>query len=213
MYNAFAFKKAAISGYLVAFSVEVSETMKAVLIQLYDPIRSIKSQPYQFIVWWLVANVLGLAGIWLPLIILYFSERPVYVAFQNIVNAGSLASFCVVILAEGVASNLVARKTGSSVTAVGIRALFSIIAFTLALIPVGVLIAQHVSTDGPNVSISFQVSFTVLIILLASYLYCFRFPAWGERDVDYIRNKEDKDVRDLAEKAESQKMDDAGVKL
>lgn len=187
--------------------------MKAVLVQLYDPIRSIRNQPYQFVVWWLVANVVGLAGIWLPLVILYFSERPVYAAFQNIVNAGSLASFSVVILAEGVASNLVARKTGSSITAVGIRALFSIIAFTLALIPVGVLIAQHVSSDGANVSIRFQVSFTVLIILLASYLYCFRFPAWGEQDVDYIRNKEDKDVRELAEEAESKKTDAAGVKL
>jgi len=187
--------------------------MKAVMIQLCDPFKSIKEQPYQFAVWWLVANVLGLAGIWLPLLILYFSKKPVYTTFQNIVNAGSLASFCVVVLAEGVASNLVARKKGSSITAIGIRALFSIIAFIFVLIPVGVMIAQHVSDEGSNVSIRFQLFLTAIAIVLSSYLYCFRFPAWGEKDVDSIRDQEDNEVRELTEKAEIQKADDEGVKL
>ena len=187
--------------------------MRAILLQLSDPIRSIKEQPYQFAVWWLVANVLGLAGIWLPLLILFYSKKPVFVTFQSMVNAGSLASFCVVVLAEGIASNLMARKKGSSKTAIGIRGLFSIIALIFVLIPVGVMIAQHVSADGSNVSISFQICLTTLAILLSSYLYCFRFPAWGEKDVDYIRDKEDKDIKELTEQAESQKVDDSGVKL
>lgn len=187
--------------------------MKPFLVHLCDPIRSIKEEPYQFAVWWLVAIVIGLAGVWLPLLILYFSQRPVYATFQNIVNAGSLASFCVVILSEGVASNLVARKTGSSITAIGIRALFSILGFILALIGIGVIIAQNLSHNKSNVSIGFQLVLTALVILLASYLYCFRFPAWGERDVDSVRDREDREVRDLTERAEFQKTDDAGVKL
>lgn len=86
--------------------------MKALALKLYEPLKAIKDQPWHFAVWWLVANVLGLAGIWLPLLILYFSKGPVCLTFQNIIRTGSLATFCVVILADGIASNLGARKTG-----------------------------------------------------------------------------------------------------
>lgn len=190
--------------------------MKAFLVHLSEPLKSIKCQPYHFVVWWLVANVLGLAGIWLPLMILYFSDRPVstvYIVLEKIINAGALSSFCVVILAEGITSNLVARKTESSTTAVGIRALFTIIALILIFIPVSIMISQHVSETYSQVSINFQIIVAGIAILLASYLYCFRFPAWGEKDVDSIRDEEDNEIRELTEKAEFQNQDDTGMKL
>jgi hypothetical protein len=187
--------------------------MKVLLLQLYEPVKSIRERPYHFVVWWLVAIVFGLAGMWLPLLILYYSNRPVCATFHSMVNAGGLASFCVVILAEGIACNLVARKSGSSATAVGIRALFCIVAFMLTLIPVGIMTAQHVGGDGADVSVGFQVGIAGLAILLASYMYCFRFPAWGEKDVEAVRDEEDALIGQLGEEAELQKGDDAGVIL
>jgi hypothetical protein len=187
--------------------------MKALALQLYAPLESIKEQPWQFAVWWLVANIIGLTGVWLPLLMLYWSDRPVQIAFQNIVYAGSLASFCIVILADGIASNLVARKTGSSQTAVGVRAFLSIIAIILVLITVGIMIAEHSGGKDNHVSISGQIIITVVAILLASYLYCFRFPVLGEKEVDSVREEEDTEVRKLANEAQIQNIDDKGVKL
>lgn len=192
--------------------VEVKKTMR-VLLLLYEPLKSIREQAGQFLIWWLVAIVVGLAGIWLPLLILHFSSGGVYITFQSILKAGSLASFCVVILAEGIASNLVARKTGSSETALGIRGVFSILAIILLLIVVSVMMTQHVGGEKQSVSVGFQVVLAMAAILMASYMYCFRFPAWGEKGVDAHREEENHEVQELEEKAEVQRFDEAGVRL
>jgi hypothetical protein len=202
------------------FFLEAVRTMRPtftilhkLLRQLSEPLKSIKYQPYHFVVWCLVAYVVGLAGLWLPLLILYRMDRPVYPVFENIVNAGYLASFCVVILAEGIATNLCAHKTGSSQIAVGIRGLFCILAFILAIIPVGIMVGEHVGQGDSHVAISFQVQITLIAILLGAYLYSFRYPSWGEKEVSFVKEEEDNDVLKLAEQAQKQLRDDKGVKL
>jgi hypothetical protein len=67
------------------------------------PLNSIKEQPYQFAVWWIVANVFGLAGFLLPIFLGWIRNKVMYEVFLASVRGGSLASFSVVLLAEGIA--------------------------------------------------------------------------------------------------------------
>ncbi|MCK4860047.1 MAG: hypothetical protein KAS87_05770 [Candidatus Omnitrophica bacterium] len=185
--------------------------MRYILKQLSEPLASIKQRPYHFAVWWLVANMLGLAGFWLPILLVYISGREISNVFINLMKAGSLASFSVIILADGIAALFATVGTGTNIKAAGIKGLFGIVALLLVLISVGILVIIHI--EGPNdISLGFQIFLTILAILIASYLYCFRFPDW-EKSVDDAKKKEDKEVDALGKKAQVQLADDHGVKL
>jgi hypothetical protein len=67
--------------------------MYTLIRQLLEPIRSIKEQPFHFAAWWLVANVIGLAGFWLPLLLLHGSGKLTYLVFQRLIKA-QIELFC-----------------------------------------------------------------------------------------------------------------------
>jgi hypothetical protein len=186
--------------------------MNSLTRDLFAPIKSIKDQPFHFAGWWLVANVIGLAGFWLPLLLLYCSGKPSTLVFERLIQAGALASFSVVILADGIAANLVTLGAGSNITALGIRALITIIAIIITVIQVGFIAAEHTLTANAHVFISFHLVFTGLAILCATYLYCFRFPSW-EKGVAEMKREEDQEVNDLAKEAQSKSADAKGVRL
>jgi hypothetical protein len=179
---------------------------------LYEPIKSIKDRPFHFVTWWLVANVIGLAGFWLPLLVLYCTGKPSDLIFERLIQAGTLASFSIVILADGIATSLVTFGAGSNVTALGIRAVITILAIIIAIIQVAFIAAEHTQTGGVHVFISFHLVFTGLAILCATYLYCFRFPSW-EKGLAEMSREEDQEVNNLAKEAESKSADAKGVKL
>ena len=85
--------------------------MKTLFKHLAEPLIIIKEQPYQFTVWWIVAMVFGLAGFWLPILGAVIYDEYNHQVLLNLVQAGSLAAFSVVILADGIASMFVAVKT------------------------------------------------------------------------------------------------------
>jgi hypothetical protein len=186
--------------------------MNTLIRQLLEPIRSIKDQPFHFAAWWLVANVIGLAGFWLPLLLLHGSGKPTYLVFERLINAGTLASFSVVIIADGIAATLVTSGAGSNLTALGMRALITIIAFLLALIQIGVITFEHTAMGDSHVFVSFHLILTSLAIVFATYLYCFRFPSW-EKSVAEMKREEDQEVSDLGKAAESKSVDAKGVRL
>ncbi len=180
--------------------------------QLCEPLNSIKEQPYQFAVWWVVANIFGLAGFLLPILLSWSRNKVTYEVYLASVRAGSLASFSVVLLAEGIAGALVARGAGTNLVAAGLRGLVSVLALLVAMIQVGFLVVQSVITDASMPSPAFQVFVTLVAILFASYLYCFRFASW-EKGVEVVREAEDQAVQDLAKSAQQVTADDDGVKL
>lgn len=186
--------------------------MRTLIRQLLEPIRSISDQPYHFATWWIVANVIGLAGFWLPLLLLRCSGKPTYLVFERLINAGALASFSMVILADGIAATLVTVGTGSNLTAVGIRALVTIIALIIALIQVGVVAFEHNVMADSHVFVSFHIVLTSLAIIFATYLYCFRFPSW-EKGVVEAKQEEEQEISDLVKEAGSKSADAKGVRL
>ena len=187
--------------------------MKEYLLQLNEPFSSIKSRPFHFVVWLIVAIVLGLAGFWLPpLLLAFFKDGNASIAIENYVYAGGLASFSIVILADGIASNLITVKAGSNLTAAGIRGIAGSIALILVFIQVGVLIIESVSNTENHISIYFHLFMTFLAIIISSYLYCFRFPDW-EKGVEKVREEEDKEVEDLGSSAKNKTADEEGIKL
>ncbi len=194
--------------------MEVLKPIKTFFKPISEPLNAIYARPYHFSVWWIVANVFGLAGFWLPLLILFMSGRSPYSSFQNFIQAGILASFSVVILTNGIAAAFTEVEAGSNPTAAGIRALICMVAFCLTIIQVGVLVAGHtLSSNIPDVSVPFQIFLTALAILIASYLYCFRFPSSWEPSVADVAEEEGRHVSDLGKTATSQDKDSKGVKL
>lgn len=186
--------------------------MKRFWKQLVGPLNSIWEQPYQFAVWWIVANVFGLAGFLLPIFLSWSRNKVTHEVFLASVRAGSLASFSVVLLAEGISGALVAQGAGTNLVAAGLRGLVSVLALLVAMIQVGFLVVESVITDGSTPSANSQVFVTLLAILFASYLYCFRFASW-EKDVEAVREADDQAVQDLTESAKQVTTDDKGVRL
>ncbi|MGH9796131.1 MAG: hypothetical protein ACRD5G_15290 [Candidatus Acidiferrales bacterium] len=186
--------------------------MKTFLKHLIEPLNSIRERPYQFIVWWMVANIVGLAGFLLPILLTWSRNKDTYAVFVSLIGAGSLASFSVVLLAEGIAGALVATGTGTNLIAAGLRGLVSVLALLVVLVQMMFLVAHAVITDGFPPSPLFQVLVTMLGILCATYLYCFRFASW-EKGVESVRKEDDQSVQQLAKSAQETTTDDKGVKL
>ena len=102
------------------------------LLTIVKPLEYIKEQPYQFIVWFLVAIILGLIGFWAPMLINKLLNQQIVI--NNIVKTGVLASFSIIILADGIVTTLVAKDSGKSNTTAGIRGFFGIIAVLLVVL-------------------------------------------------------------------------------
>lgn len=181
---------------------------------LAEPLRSISENPYEFVVWWTAANVFGLAGFWLPILLLWVQGQNVLAGFHGLVNGGVLSSFSVVLLIEGLASIWVVKGTGTNFTAVGIRGFVSILALIVAVIQVSLLSSQgmiaagaaHPSAELPKLFYGFQIVMTAISVLFASYLFCFRFGEW-EKGVDAFRKEDDRAVSSLADAARLQTSD------
>jgi uncharacterized membrane protein len=186
--------------------------MKKLLLNLSEPLELIRQQPLQFAVWWIVAVLFGLAGFWLPLLVESLKDAgcPSQI-FQNNLRGGNLASFSVVILADGLATMFVAVRAGQNLTAAGIRGLLSVLALLVFITNVVMLGVTH-SADVPTKFIVFQFIITFLAIGLSSYLYCFRSSDW-EKSVGEIRTIQDNEVTKLGKEATSKTQDDKGVKL
>jgi hypothetical protein len=182
--------------------------------QISEPFSSVSDRPWHFFTWWFVANIFGLAGFWLPILLVWGGGGAAAASktFRDLVYAGTLASFSVVLLADGIASVLIVVGGGSNITAAGMRGLVGCVAFLLASVQVGVLVFAHSGADLSHPSASFQIILTALAIALASYLYCFRFPSW-EKDVNEVKEKEDREVNGLGVSAQRKSTDGEGTKL
>ena len=185
--------------------------MREFLKKLGEPFASIKANPLQFAVWWIVANVVGLAGFWLPLGVQWYRGGAASLTIVDLVASGSLATFSIVILADGIATSL-ATVGGLNPTAAGIRGLAGALALLVVVIQ-GVILSAGMSLtseDHPHIWVS--IGLTLSAIILASYLYCFRSSEW-EKSVEQIKEQEDKEVGDLGASAAEKTDDGAGAQL
>lgn len=180
--------------------------------QARGPIVSITEQPFDFISWFIIAVVIGLAGLWLPIVLFWSEERLTSAAFFSLVRAGGPASFSIVLLAEGISSAWAALRAGTSPHTTGLRRLASGVALVVLVVQVGFLGIQSMAADVTVRSAIFQVCITLFAIAWAVYLYCFRFASW-EKGVREVLKKEERDVDKLRRAAPRETKDDQGVKL
>lgn len=176
------------------------------------PFISIKEQPFDFFSWLIVAVVIGLAGLWLPIILFWTQERLTCASLLALVRAGGPASFSVVLLAEGVSSALSALRAGANPHTAALRRLVTGIAFIVVVVQVGFLGIQSASADVTVRSAIFQLCVMCVAIIWAGYLYCFRFGSW-EKGVKAILKQEELELEKLKESAAKENKDDDGVKL
>lgn len=173
---------------------------------LNGPWGVVRRRPFHFLAWLLVVPGVGLAGFWLPLMLGWARGEEVMPFCARLLSAGTTASACVAILAEGLLAVLTAEKTGSNVPALGLRGIAGGLATLLIILLVGILGAESAFLAGPHLSSSFHIVLTVVAMLAASYLYCFRDPTWepAVRGVDEARAKEELDIDHLSSEATAQ---------
>jgi hypothetical protein len=186
--------------------------MGRLMQQFTEPFSSISDRPLHFLVWSFVSIIFGLAGFWLPVLLALTGGGAASQTFRSLVYAGTLSSFSIVLLADGIASALIVVNAGSNITAAGMRAFVGCGAVLLVVVEVGVLVFAYSNGGSTHTSVTFQLFLAAAAIALASYLYCFRSPSW-ETDVADVKEKEDKEVAGLSLSAEEKATDEGGTKL
>jgi hypothetical protein len=186
----------------------LSHVWKKYLEPLVVPWQIVHEKPFHFAAWVLVVPGVGMDGFWLPMILAWVRGETVEPLFLRLLSAGTTASVCVAILAEGLLSVLTAEKAGSNVPALGLRGVAGGLGTLLIILLVGVMGADSASvlSGGPRVSSTFHLVLMGIALFVASYLYCFRSPTWESavHDVDEAVAKEESEIVGLSSKAKQQ---------
>lgn len=187
--------------------------MKDLLIKIREPLIIIKNEPYQFYVWLFVVMTFGLAGVWMPFVFEYFKNGTGGKILLNHIKSGSIASFGVVILADGIAATMIAVNAGLTKTTAGIRGLIGAFSVLLIMINVAILILSDPAANSVSTPyIIFQMSILLLTTAASIYLYCFKSNDW-EKSAETMLVEEEHKVEEIGSAAEKVSSDDAGVKL
>ncbi len=185
--------------------------MKKFFSDFAQPLSVIWKKPHQYLVWWLVAMFVGLASFWLPFILRYLVDGTQMQFTREYFKSGSMASFSIVILADGLATCLVVANSGRNHVTAGIKGILGVTTLILVVLNVGILAlsAFNISSHGLHIV---QLLITLLSILTASYLYCFRDPSW-EKTVGDVQEEENEEVDNLGRTATQTSADESGNKL
>lgn len=187
--------------------------MKTFFVKLWEPFATIKQEPYQFIVWLFVVLIFGLAGVWLPSFFDYINDKDGMSSLLNHIRVGSIATFGVVILADGLAAMLTTVNVGLTKITAGIRGLIGTFAILLFMLNVAIFIIPYPSSKQVTTQyIAFQLSILFFTVLVAIYLYCFKSNVW-EKSAETLVKNEDRQVEDMEKAADSVTADDKGVKI
>jgi len=187
---------------------------KTLIVPLSEPWKSIKCRPFHFFSWFFAVPLIGLAGFWLPLVLVWGFGGDVRTVCAQLLYAGTTASVCVAILGEGVHAMMTADEGGSNKTAMGIRSLVVIWAIILGGILVGTMTVEVALSSGKHISTTFHSVSAVAAIVTACYLYCFRYPFWegGVKGVDDAMADEEAEISKLCETVKGQTAE-GGIKL
>lgn len=185
------------------------------ILPLLEPWKIIRTRRFHFVAWVVGLPILGLAGFWLPLVLTGAMKLSIKPVFEQLLYGGTLVAFSVTILAEGCFGLLTAEKAGSNPNALAIRGLAGIFTIVLIVMCAGIMACEVTvsainnisigvpASPGNHVAIPVHIIFSLLAMLTASYLYCFRFPAW-EKGVADAQQEEDNEVSKLSEMAARQ---------
>jgi hypothetical protein len=175
------------------------------------PLIAISKGKIQYSIWAISAFVLGLSGFWLPILISSISNIQSLRLANRLLNAGILASFCVVIIADGVAGLF--TYVTSKPRVLGLKGLVGMMALVIVIIQIPIFAIERDFNEVNPAFIFFQIIIALFSIAIATYLYCFRYPELWEGDVSEIPEKEIKDIDQLSTTAEKTDTDGTGVKL
>ena len=145
----------------------------------------------------------------MPIFSVWYRGNAVSPVFQQLVESGALASFSVVILADGIATSMSAIG-GSNMAAAGIRGQAGAGAIILLMLQAVILYNELSPRDGEHPKHVVQILLTVFAIGWASYLYCFRFPDW-EKTCAEVKKEEEDDVEKMKNAAQNKANDGKGV--
>ena len=93
------------------------------------------------------------------------------------------------------------------------RVLAVILAFLVVIVQALAIGQISSATDGRKFSLLFGSASALIAVIIATYLYCFRFPEDWERTVDQVKREEDKAVSTMTAAAKRTENDSAELKL
>ena len=183
-----------------------------VIVPFLTPIKPLFCGHFlRFLAWFGLVIVVGLMTAMLPFLLLLASgtSEPKD-AFIAQLYAGTLISFCVPVLAEGLL--LLHERAESNLVAADVRKIAW--TFGLALILVSMAIVGFESAMGAvkeprHITPAIHVILAVSCILSASYFFCFRLPP---ETVEKVAQKRDAEVKELETEAKAV-VKDGTVKL
>jgi hypothetical protein len=157
------------------------------------PLQTIKNEKWQFISWVILLLSFGLLGFWIPLLDNLFLDEKNAKSFLKIVSDGSLSTFSLVILVEGLANFFNLGYKGKTKLTIGVKSIVYVV--TILVFTINVYLYGKVNAGvESNLLKVLIIVFTSLSIFVAFYLYCFRKTDWEETADDYVK-KQDEEIK------------------
>ena len=179
----------------------------------FRPFRAIPKKRFAFGSWLIFILTAGLMGFWLPYFALVVSGHDARAAFSDLVGTGILASFCIVLLTEGISSSLIVQYGGSSKNPGHLLIMAGGIAAIVGAFQVAFLVVRQLQPTITTWAVPLQIFATFLAVCLASYLFCFRFPELWVAGLDGMLDEQNKDIGVLEKDAAQNDTDNSGVTL
>ncbi|WP_143185868.1 hypothetical protein [Algoriphagus halophilus] len=174
--------------------------MKNIYNQFILPFVTISEDRWKFISWLILLVTFGLLGIWMPLIDNLFVNECRKIPFNNIILSGSLSTFSIVILVEGLSNLFNVKPKGKSKLSKGLKSItfgFTILIFTINVYLYGKSLDIN-SIDTPKLLVYSIILFGVISIGLATYLFCFRETNW-ELSADEYVNRQNSEIEESSD--------------
>ncbi len=179
------------------------------------PFSVVKRQPHHFCGWLIGTVLIGTLPFWLAIISFALDGSFNKINFQRLIGSGVLLSFGFVLVSEGLSTTLSFAGVGGNAAAKGIRTSVYGLVITLIII-LTVIFNKEISM--PENTVAWQIHFMAVIvsIVMAAYLYCFRFNIWEKslEEVGILAEQENDDIDELSSKIDNQTVDiDEGIEL
>ncbi len=181
------------------------------IIKSYSlPLNTIKNKPLFFLNWLGALTLFGLLPLWFSLFDGYM-ENSLFCAWSKYLHSKALITFSIVLLANGLASLALAKKSGLTDETVVVRSSVNNLCIFLLLVNAWFL-SSSPSFDVHDKKNSIQLILFILSFLLSIYLYCFKDSQW-EESADVVREKDDKATKKLDQEASNVSVDKNGVRV
>ncbi len=159
--------------------------------------RTIKNNPFKFVMWIFISIIISLSSLWLPLLIGLLISHDVS---KEIFEPQPLIFFSIVLICDALLTSVCIEGSYSNKMSTTIRGLSIVIAIIALVIFSSFSVIGYFSVD--KLATSAQFICLCIAIIVSIYIYGLREKDW-EKDVSTVTKKQDQEVNNMSEEADS----------